>query len=55
MSMVFIYSSGGKAVFLAVIAPDFSVIWSFRNYFNMLIWCSWNISYYQCWKQWCCL
>ncbi len=33
----------------------FSVTWSFRNYFNMLICSSWNISYYyQCWTQLCC-
>jgi len=32
--------------------PVFSVTWSFRNYSNMLIWCSRNISYYyQCWKK----
>ncbi len=39
-------SSVGKAEFFS-----FSVTWSFRNYSNMLIWCSRNISYYQCWKQ----
>ncbi len=26
----------------------------FRNYSNMLIWCS-NLLLYQCWKQLCCL
>ncbi len=34
----------------------FCITWSFRRYSNMLICCSWNISYYyQCWKQLCCL
>ncbi len=33
-----------------------SVTWYFRNNYNMLIWCSGNISYYyQCWKKLCCL
>jgi len=33
----------------------FSVTWSFRNPYNMLIWCTRNIYYYyQCWKQLCC-
>jgi len=31
--------------------PVFSVTWSFRNHTDMQIWCSRNISYYQCWKQ----
>jgi len=26
--------------------PVFRVTWSFRNHFNMLTWCSRNISYY---------
>ncbi len=30
-----------------------SVTWSFRNHSNMLIWCSWNMYYYQCWKKLC--
>jgi len=29
----------------SIITPVFSVTWSFRNYFNMLMWCSRNISY----------
>jgi len=32
-----------------------SVTWFFRNHSNMMIWYSRNISYYQCWKQLCCL
>jgi len=28
---------------------------SLQNFSNMLICCSRNISYYQCWKQLCCL
>jgi len=35
--------------FSEAITPVFSVTWSFRNNFNMRIWCSTNISYY--WKQ----
>jgi len=32
--------------------PVFSVTWYYRNLFNMMIWCSRNISdLYQCWKQ----
>jgi len=30
----------------------FSFKWSFRNHFNMLIWCLRNIyCHYHCWKQ----
>ncbi len=44
------------AEFSASTAPVFSVTLSFRIDFNMLIWCSSNISdYIQCWKQLCCL
>ncbi len=32
----------------------FSVTWSFRKHFNMLIWCSRIFFYYECWKQLCC-
>jgi len=34
-----IYSCTGKAGFSTAISPVFSVTWSFRNHFNMLIWC----------------
>ncbi len=40
---------------LTAITQVFSVTWSFRNHSNLLIWCSRNISYYQCWKHLCCL
>lgn len=33
----------------------FFVTWSFRNHTNMLIWRSSNTSYYEFWKQFCCL
>jgi len=36
---------------IAIITPVFSVTWSFRNHFNVLIWCSRNISYYKCWTK----
>ncbi len=36
-----------KAEFTANITPVFSVTWSFRNHFNMLIWC-----FIFLWKQW---
>ncbi len=39
------YLCDGKAEFSAAITPVFSVTWSFRNNFNMLIWSLWNISY----------
>ncbi len=39
----------------SLLQPHYSVTWSFRNYSNMLICCSINISdSYQCWKQLCC-
>ncbi len=38
-----IYFSDGKAEFSAAFTLFFSVTWSFRNHFNMLIWCSRNI------------
>ncbi len=47
-----IYFCKGKAEFSAAITPVFSVTRSFRNYFNLLIWCWRNIS---CWKQFFCL
>ncbi len=35
---------------------SYSVTWSFSNHYNVLIWCSRNISYYyQCWKELLCL
>ncbi len=43
-----------KSWIFIIITPVFSVTWSFRNHFNMMIWCSRNISY-QCWKRLCCL
>ncbi len=40
-----------KLNFYSHYTPVFSVTWSFRNYSNMLIWCSRNISdYFQCMK-----
>ncbi len=45
-----------QSCIFSIIAPVFSVTWSFRNHSNMLICCSRNIYYYyQCWKQLCCL
>ncbi len=50
-----IYSYDGNAEISAAITHVFSVTLSFRNHFNMLIWCSRNISYcYQFWKQLFC-
>ncbi len=48
-----IYCCDAKLNF-SIITPVFSVTWSFRNHSYILIWCSRNISYYQCWKQLCC-
>ncbi len=39
----------------SIINPVFSVTWLVRNPSNMMICCSRNISYYQCWKHLCCL
>jgi len=40
----------------SIITPVFSVPWSFRNNFNILICFATNIyDYHQCWKQLCCL
>jgi len=44
-----------KSWIFSIITPVFSVTWSFRNQSNVMIWCSRNIFYYQCWKQLCCL
>jgi len=41
-----IYSSD----LFTIVSPVFSVTWYFRNNSNMLICCSRNRSYYQCWK-----
>jgi len=30
------------------------VTWFFKNQYNMMIWCSRNTNYYQCWNQLCC-
>jgi len=36
----------------SIIPPVFSLTWSFRNYSDMMIWWSRNMSYcYQCWIQ----
>jgi len=35
--LIVIYSCDGKAEFSAAITPVFSVTWSFRKHFNMLI------------------
>ncbi len=62
----YIYFCDQSWIFI-IITPVFSVTWSFRNHSNMLIlssviinfyWCSIinsGSSYYQCWKQFCCL
>jgi len=41
-------------IFTIIITPVFSVSWSFRNHFNMLIRCSKHIPW-EYWKQLCCL
>ncbi len=41
-----IYFCDGKAEFSAAITSVFSVTWSFRNDYDMLIWSSRNVSYY---------
>jgi len=33
-----------------LITPVFSVTWTLRNHSNRMIYCTRNISYYQCWK-----
>jgi len=45
----FFYSCDQSWIF-CIISPVFSVTWSFRNQSNMMICCSRNIYYYQCWK-----
>jgi len=39
LNVLEMYFSDGKAKFAAVIIPVFSVKWSFRDHFNMPIWC----------------
>ncbi len=43
-----------QSCIFSIITPVFSVTWSFKNHSNMLICCSRNIYYYQCWKLLCC-
>ncbi len=50
-----IYSCDQSWIF-SIMTPVFSVTWSFRNHYNMMICCSKNTYYYyQCWKQLYCL
>ncbi len=45
-----------KSWLFSIITLVFRFTWSFRNYSNMLIWCTRKISYYyQCCKELCCL
>jgi len=47
------YTAVMESCIFSIITPVISVMWSFRNHSNMIIWCLRNI--YQCWEQLSCL